>query len=57
MNAPRLKAKIKIQKPSAPIRPVIGNICVPTHKIAKLIRQIFKDLINLKKKNKNTNTT
>jgi hypothetical protein len=36
-QAPKLKAKIKIHKPSAPIRPVIHNIYAPTHKVAKHI--------------------
>jgi hypothetical protein len=47
-QAPKLKAKIKIHKPSAPIRPVINNIYAPTHKVAKHIYQKVKDSINLK---------
>jgi hypothetical protein len=47
-QAPKLKAKIKIHKPSAPIWPVINNIYVPTHKVAKHIYQKVKDSINLK---------
>jgi hypothetical protein len=34
-QAPRLKAKIIIHKPSSPNRPVISSICAPTQKIAK----------------------
>jgi hypothetical protein len=47
-QAPKLKAKIKIHKPSAPIRPVINNIYAPAHKVAKHIYQKVKDAINLK---------
>jgi hypothetical protein len=47
-QVPRLKAKIKTRKPSAPIRSVISSIHARTHKIAKYIHQRFKDLINLK---------
>jgi hypothetical protein len=52
-QAPRLKAKIKLHKPSAPI----NSIYAPTHKIAKHIYQRFKDLINLKDEYNITNTT
>jgi hypothetical protein len=45
-RAPRLKAKIKIHKPSAPIRQVISSSYAPTHKIAKHIRYI-KELLTL----------
>jgi hypothetical protein len=47
-QAPKLKAKIKIHKPDAPIRPVINSIYAPTHKLAKYIHQKLHDLINLK---------
>jgi hypothetical protein len=47
-QAPRLKAKIKIHKPSAPIRQAVSSIYAPTHKIAKHIHQRYKYLINLK---------
>jgi hypothetical protein len=45
-QAPRLKVKIKIHKPLAPVRLVING--ASTHKIAKHIHQRFKYLINLK---------
>ena len=32
-QAPKLKAKIKIHKPEAPIRPVINNTNAPTNKL------------------------
>jgi 23S rRNA U2552 (ribose-2'-O)-methylase RlmE/FtsJ len=47
-QAPKLKAKIKIHKPSAPIRPVINDIYAPTHKVTKHIYRKVKDAINLK---------
>jgi hypothetical protein len=47
-QAPKLKAKIKIHKPDAPIRPVINSIYAPTHKLAKSIHQKLHDLLNLK---------
>jgi hypothetical protein len=43
-QAPKLKAKIKIHKQSAPIRPVINNIYAPTHKVAKHVYQKLKIL-------------
>jgi hypothetical protein len=54
-QAPKLKAKIKIHKPSAPTRPVINNYA-PTHKVAKHIYQKVKDSINLKYKYNIKNT-
>jgi hypothetical protein len=47
-QAPKLKAKIKIHKPEATIRPVINSIYAPTNKIAKYIHQKLHDLLNLK---------
>jgi hypothetical protein len=40
-QVPKLKAKIKIHKPEASIRPVINSIYAPTHKIAKYIHQNY----------------
>jgi hypothetical protein len=56
-QAPKLKAKIKIHKPEAPIRPVINNTYAPTHKIAKYIHRKLNDLLNLKHEYNVTNTT
>jgi hypothetical protein len=56
-QAPRLKAKIKIHKPSAHIRPIISGIYATTHKITKHIHQKLKDLINLKHGYNIVNTT
>jgi hypothetical protein len=56
-QAARLRAKIKIHKPSTSIRPVISSIYAPTHKIAKHRHQRFKDLLNLKNEYNITNTT
>jgi hypothetical protein len=47
-QAPKMKAKIKIHKPEAPIRPIINNTNAPTHKLAKHIHQKLNTLINLK---------
>jgi hypothetical protein len=47
-QAPSLKAKIKIHKPTTPIRPVINNIYAPTHKIAQYIHHRLKDLVKLR---------
>jgi hypothetical protein len=47
-QAPRLKAKIKVQKTAAPIRPVVSSIHAPTHKIAKYINQNIIEFLNLK---------
>jgi uncharacterized protein (UPF0248 family) len=43
-QAPKLKAKIKIHKPSAPIQPVIDNTYVPTHKIVNIFTKKSKIL-------------
>jgi hypothetical protein len=56
-QAPNLKAKIKIHKPTTPIRPVINNIHAPTHKLAQHIHHKLKDLIKLKYEFSITNTT
>jgi hypothetical protein len=56
-QAPNFKAKIKIHKPTTPIRPVINNIHAPTHKSAQHIHHKLKDLINLKYEFNITNTT
>jgi hypothetical protein len=56
-QTPKLEARIKIHKPSAPIQPVINNIHVSTYKIAKHIYQKFKDFINLKYKYNIINTS
>jgi hypothetical protein len=45
-QAPNLKAKIKIYKPTTPIRPVINNI--HAHKIAQHIHHKLKDLVKLR---------
>jgi hypothetical protein len=47
-TAPILSTKIKIYKPLAPIRPVINNINVPSHKLATHIHKRLKELLNLK---------
>jgi hypothetical protein len=56
-QAPKLKAKIEIHKPEAPIRPVINNIYAPTHKIAKYIHQKLNDFLKLKLEYNIINTT
>jgi hypothetical protein len=56
-QAPKLKAKIKIHKPQAPIRPIINNTTAPTHKLAKHIHQRLNDLLNLKREYNIINTT
>jgi hypothetical protein len=56
-QAPKLKAKIKIHKPEAPIRPVINNIYAPKHKIAKHIHQKLNDSLKLKHEYNVINTT
>jgi hypothetical protein len=58
MNAqvPNLKAKIKLHKPTTPIRPVINNIHAPTHKVAQHIHPKLKELIQLKNEYNITNT-
>jgi hypothetical protein len=55
-QAPNLKAKIKIHKPTTPIRPVINNIHAPTHKIAQHINHKLKDLVKLRFEYNITNT-
>jgi hypothetical protein len=47
-TAPTLKAKIKIHKPDAPIRPVINNTNAPSHKLATHIHHKLKELLALK---------
>jgi hypothetical protein len=47
-TAPTLRAKIKIHKPQAPIRPVINNINAPTYKLTTHTHHILKDLLKLK---------
>jgi hypothetical protein len=47
-QAPNLKAKNKIHKPTTPIRPVINSIYAPTHKIAQHIYHKLKDLLKLR---------
>jgi hypothetical protein len=47
-QAPNLNARIKIHKPSTPIRPVINNINAPTHKLAQHIHHKLKESIQLK---------
>lgn len=56
-QAPRLRAKIKIQKPQAPIRPVMSSSYTPRYKIAKHIHKRFEDLTSLKNVYNITNTT
>jgi hypothetical protein len=56
-QAPRQKAKIKIQQPAAPLRPVISSIYATARKIATHIHKRFRDLINLKNEYNITNTT
>jgi hypothetical protein len=56
-QAPKLKAKIKIHKPEAPIRLVINNIFAPTHKIAKYIHQKLNNFLKLKHEYNIINTT
>jgi hypothetical protein len=46
-TAPTLKAKIKIHKPTAPIRPIINNINAPSYKIATYMQQKLKELVQL----------
>jgi hypothetical protein len=53
---PKRRAKIKIHKSLAPIRPVINNIHAPLHKVAKHIYQKVKVSINLKYEYNITNT-
>jgi hypothetical protein len=55
-QAPSLKTKIKLHKPTTPIRPVINNIYAPTHKLAQHIHHKLKDLLNLKYEYNITNT-
>jgi flagellar biosynthesis component FlhA len=47
-QAPKLKAKIKMHKAEAPIRPVLSSTYAPTHKIARYINQSIKESLNLK---------
>jgi hypothetical protein len=47
-QAPNLKAKIKLHKPTTPIRPVINNIYAPTHKVAQYNHQKLRKLVQLK---------
>jgi hypothetical protein len=47
-QAPILKAKIKLHKPMAPIRPVVNNIQAPSYKLAKLTHQKLKEHLALK---------
>jgi hypothetical protein len=56
-QAPKLKAKIKIHKPEAQIRPIINNTNAPTHKLAKYIYQRLIDFLNLKHEHIIINTT
>jgi hypothetical protein len=56
-QAPSLKAKIKIHKPTTPIRPVTNNIYAPTHKIAQHIHHKLKDLVKLRYEYNITETT
>jgi hypothetical protein len=55
-QAPSLKTKLKIHKPTTPIRPVINNIYAPTHKIAQYMHHKLKDIIILKYEYNITNT-
>jgi hypothetical protein len=55
-QAPNLKAKTKIHKPTTLIRPVINNIHARTHKLAQHIHHKLKELINLKQEFNITNT-
>jgi hypothetical protein len=55
-QAPRLRANIKIHKPSAHVRPIISTYA-QTHKIVEHIYKQFKDLINSKNKYNNTIAT
>jgi hypothetical protein len=45
---PNLKAKIKIHKPTTPIKLVINNTYAPTHKVAQYIHYKLKELVQLK---------
>jgi hypothetical protein len=53
---PNLKARIKIHKPTTPIRPVINNTHAPTHKLAEHIHHKLKVVIKLKYEFNVTNT-
>jgi hypothetical protein len=56
-QAPKMKAKIKIHKPEAPIRPIINNTNAPTHKLTKYIHQKLNNFLNLKYEYNIINTT
>jgi hypothetical protein len=56
-TAPSLKAKIKIHKPTAPIRPIINNINAPAYKIATYRQQKLKELIQLENQHNCINST
>jgi hypothetical protein len=47
-QAPILKAKIKLHKPMAPIRPLVNNIQAPSYKLAKLTHRKLKEHLALK---------
>jgi hypothetical protein len=56
-KAPTLKARVKIHKPTAPIRLVINNINALAYKLAAYMQHKLKELVHLKNEYNYKNTT